>query len=60
MRNGYLRKAINAIKVDDLNTFVNVTRSANILSTFDFKTTEDTNPFDSLDLPYWSMYLKVK
>ncbi|TNN11803.1 Transient receptor potential cation channel subfamily M member 2, partial [Schistosoma japonicum] len=40
--NGYLRKAINAIKVDDLNTFVNVTRSANILSTFDFKTTEDT------------------
>ncbi|XP_018644912.1 hypothetical protein Smp_122090 [Schistosoma mansoni] len=39
---GHLRQIINAIKDDDLNTFINVTRSANIFTTFDFETTEDT------------------
>ncbi|CAH8461097.1 unnamed protein product [Schistosoma rodhaini] len=39
---GHLRQIINAIKDDDLNTFINVTRSVNIFTTFDFETTEDT------------------
>ncbi|VDP37739.1 unnamed protein product [Schistosoma curassoni] len=39
---GHLRPIINAIKEDDLNTFINATRSVNISTTFDFETTEDT------------------
>ncbi|VDO50503.1 unnamed protein product [Schistosoma margrebowiei] len=39
---GHLRPIINAIKEDDLNTFINATRSVNIFTTFDFDTTEDT------------------
>nr|CAH8830372.1 unnamed protein product [Trichobilharzia regenti] len=38
---GNLRRAINAIKSDDLNSFINCTRSFNMKSTFDFVTTED-------------------
>ncbi|CAH8446410.1 unnamed protein product [Schistosoma turkestanicum] len=40
---GNLRQIIETIKKDDLNTFINFTRSVSVLTTFDYDTTEDTS-----------------